>query len=106
MVNPFYKSSRWLKKRDRALRRDHYECQECKRYGKATPATTVHHILPVQDYPQYRLLLANLLSLCSTCHNQMHDRVTDALTEKGIRWQERTVLPPPIVCNSDTTLDR
>lgn len=90
----FYKSTRWIKKRERALRRDQYECRECRRYGKITQATTVHHIYPLQDYPQYRLSLDNLLSLCHTCHNQMHDRVTDVLTEKGERWKERVVLPP------------
>lgn len=42
----FYKLKKWKEKRKRILRRDEYLYQECKRYGKDTPATTVHHIIP------------------------------------------------------------
>ncbi|MGD6832570.1 HNH endonuclease [Sutcliffiella halmapala] len=93
-VNLFYQSSAWIKKRDRILRRDLYECRECRRYGKIKQATTVHHIYPLELYPEYKLATNNLLSLCSNCHNEMHDRVTNELTDKGNRWKERTLLPP------------
>lgn len=90
----FYKSKQWIKKRERILRRDNYECRECKRYGKTTPANTVHHIYPLEDNPEYRLTTANLLSLCMSCHGTFHDRVTNALTDKGLKWKEKVVLPP------------
>ncbi|TYS68666.1 HNH endonuclease [Sutcliffiella horikoshii] len=93
-VHPFYRSSLWTKKRDRILRRDNYECRQCKRFGRCTAATTVHHIYPLETHPQYKLLSENLLSLCNKCHNQMHDRITNELTEKGIQWKERTNIPP------------
>ncbi len=91
----FYKSSAWRRKRERALRRDEYLCRECKRYGTTTAATTVHHVYPLGDYPELKLVTDNLLSLCSRCHNEMHDRFTDELTAKGARWMERTTVAPP-----------
>ncbi len=88
-VNPFYKSNKWIKKRNLILKRDEYLCRECKRYGKTTPANTVHHIYPLEDYPEYRLVSINLLSLCGICHSKMHNRVTNELTEKGLQWMKR-----------------
>ncbi|MGE7545056.1 HNH endonuclease [Sporosarcina newyorkensis] len=85
-----------MKKREVILKRDSYLCQECKRYGKTTQANTVHHIYPLENYPEYKLTNGNLLSLCMSCHGEFHDRVTNALTDKGMRWKERTVLPPPL----------
>lgn len=88
-TNSFYKSVRWLSKRAKILRRDQYECKECRRYGKVTEATTVHHIFQLKDYPEYKLNSFNLYSCCSTCHNSFHDRVTDEITENGKQLQER-----------------
>lgn len=85
----FYKSTRWIKKREKILRRDEYLCQECKRYGKSTAATTVHHINPLEQHPLLALVNTNLVSMCSSCHDKMHDRVTDELTEAGERWREK-----------------
>lgn len=78
-----YKDKRWIRKRKVILRRDGYECQECKRYGKDTLATTVHHVKPVEDYAELYLIDKNLYSCCNSCHNSFHDRVTNALTVKG-----------------------
>ena len=90
MGESFYKSKRWQKTRKAILQRDGYQCQESKRYGKAVPANTVHHIFPVEDFPQYRWESWNLISLSSDAHNEMHDRVTRELTDKGIELMERT----------------
>jgi 5-methylcytosine-specific restriction enzyme A len=91
----FYTSARWRKKREVILRRDQYECKQCSRYGKVTQATTVHHIYPLEIYPEYRLTTENLISLCSHCHNELHDRVTNELTDKGEWWKTRTIVPRP-----------
>ncbi len=90
MGESFYKSKRWRKLRGRILARDGYRCQEAKRYGKVVPANTVHHIFPMTDYPQYRWEPWNLLSLSNDAHNQMHDRNTGELTDKGRELLERT----------------
>lgn len=71
------------------LRCDEYMCRECRRYGKTTAATTVHHVWPREQYPERAYDSSNLLSLCAACHNAMHDRDSRELTAKGIEWRER-----------------
>lgn len=73
------------------MRRDGYRCQISKRYGKAVPAEVVHHIYPVDEYPEYAYSPWNLISLSRQAHNRLHDRVTGALTEEGILLLRRTV---------------
>jgi 5-methylcytosine-specific restriction protein A len=85
----FYHSSKWKRKRKVMLRRDEYMCQEGKRYGKTEPATTVHHIYTLEQYPELALVEWNLVSLSDRWHNAMHDRTTGELTELGKQWQER-----------------
>lgn len=68
----FHKTKQWKRKREQILRRDGYLCRECRRYGKAMPATTVHHIEHVEDRPDLALVDSNLVSLCSSCHNKIH----------------------------------
>jgi 5-methylcytosine-specific restriction endonuclease McrA len=89
MANNFYKSPAWKRKRANILRRDGYMCRECKRYGKTTEATTVHHINPLENYPELKLVNENLLSLCGACHDKMHDRISNKLTTLGIEWVKR-----------------
>lgn len=89
----FYKTARWLRVRERVLRRDDYMCRECRRYGKTTAATTVHHVYPREQYPELRYSANNLISLCAACHNAMHNRDDNSLTDAGRAWCERT--PPP-----------
>lgn len=84
-----YKTSRWKRKRAKILRRDEYLCQESKRYGKSVEATTVHHIYPVEQYPELAFEDWNLISLCEAKHNAMHDRNTGEVTELGKWWQDK-----------------
>lgn len=51
-VNPFYKSKRWLKKRSIVLKKNDYLCQESRQYGEAKQAEVVHHIYPLEQYPE------------------------------------------------------
>ncbi|MEK4425156.1 HNH endonuclease [Solibacillus sp. FSL K6-1523] len=91
----FYKSKQWKRKRLIILRRDSYECKECKRYGKNRTATTIHHCHPLNVRPDLRLTNWNLISLCNKCHEQMHTRAGDELTELGIYWRNK-VTPHPM----------
>ena len=72
MINKFYKSKAWKQKRAAILRRDNYQCQRCKRYGRLRQAQTVHHIKHYDEYPELALDNNNLISLCNDCHNAMH----------------------------------
>lgn len=93
MNEAFYKTFRWVSKREKILRRDEYLCRECKRYGKSTPATTVHHVIPLAWCLIFNVMLAlasiNLISLCDKCHNKMHNRDSNRLTELGLAWVKR-----------------
>ncbi|MBR0576761.1 HNH endonuclease [Proteiniclasticum sp. BAD-10] len=84
-----YHGSKWDSKREAILKRDEYKCRHCKRYGKVKAATMVHHVKPVDQRPDLYLESRNLISLCGTCHNMMHDRDSDALTATGLEWVQR-----------------
>ena len=92
MNDKLYKSKRWEMLRQSILRRDGYKCQSCKRYGKLVQASMVHHIFPVEDYPEYSFATWNLTSLCDACHNKMHDKNNNKLSAKGMSLMERTAL--------------
>lgn len=85
----FYKNKKWTAKHNTILRRDEYECQECKRYGKSVKASHVHHIIPLEWCLIFNQLMAwasiNLISLCKHCHDKMHDRTNNRLTELGLK---------------------
>lgn len=68
----FYRLADWKRKREAILRRDGYMCQKCKRYGKQVPATVVHHIKHLEDYPELAYDDSNLISLCAACHDKEH----------------------------------
>ena len=68
----FYNSNRWRLFRKRILRRDEYTCQRCKRYGKVTTATEVHHIKHLEDFPELAFDPRNCVALCKGCHNMQH----------------------------------
>lgn len=89
-----YKSDRWRKLREHILRRDRYLCRENARYGRTIQASTVHHVWPVDLYPEYAWCEWNLIALSTAAHNAMHDRDTKELTELGEAWRRR-VTPPP-----------
>lgn len=84
MNHAFYKSKKWERLRRAVLARDGYKCQVSKRYGKNVPANTVHHVFPVEDYPQYRLCAWNLIAVSAETHNRLHDRNTNQLTDEGL----------------------
>ena len=84
-----YNDTRWKRKRASVLRRDAYQCQECRRYGKRRQGEHVHHVFPVEYYPDERYNDCNLITLCQSCHNKMHDRDSHELTAQGKQLQMR-----------------
>jgi 5-methylcytosine-specific restriction endonuclease McrA len=96
-VKDFYKSTKWKTKRTNILKRDNYMCQECKRYGKTTGATTVHHVKPLEFNYDLRLDSNNLISLCSKCHDKMHDRSNNELTNLGKSLVERLTIKTNLI---------
>lgn len=78
-----YKERQWLRVRNTALRRDKYMDQYLLRFGVTKQAELVHHIFPVEDFPEYQYELWNLISVTKKTHNKFHDRNTDELTKTG-----------------------
>ena len=76
-----YTNKKWRRKRASILRRDGYKCRECRKYGRAREAVTVHHIKHVDEYPELAYVDDNLISLCNPCHNKMHPE------KGGGRWK-------------------
>lgn len=80
-IHNFYIWGEWLKVRTIVLQMDKYECQDCKKKGKYTKATTVHHNQFLKKYPELALEIfyqfggktyRNLISLCRDCHEVRH----------------------------------
>lgn len=92
---PFYNTRKWKSKRAAILKRDLYQCRNCKRFGRIVPANTVHHSIPLESRADLKLDDRNLLSLCTTCHEQMHNKFTNTLTELGLKTMERTLKKYP-----------
>lgn len=80
-IHKFYTWSKWVKLRTEVLQSDKYECQDCKKQGIYTRATTVHHENYVKKHPELALeryceyddmKKRNLISLCHNCHEKRH----------------------------------
>ena len=69
----FYHTPAWRRIRVMALQRDHYLCTACLKKHRFTKATEVHHIKPLEDFPELALDLDNLTSLCWQCHEETKD---------------------------------
>lgn len=67
-----YNTARWHDLRKKILRRDRYQCRICRRYGKLTEATEVHHIQHADERPDLAYSPDNLISLCHSCHEKQH----------------------------------
>lgn len=83
----FLVSTAWRKKREKILKRDGYQCQIAKRYGKNVSAYAVHHIFPREEFPQYALADWNLISVSAEAHKKLEGE--NGLTEKGIELLRR-----------------
>ena len=84
-----YHTTRWEKLAKAVMRRDGYQCQLSKRYGRMIPAELVHHVFPADEYPELFWTPWNLVALSRAAHNRVHDRQTGALTAEGLALQER-----------------
>ena len=80
-----YTSRKWKTKRLQILRRDKYQCQDCRRYGRIREAAEVHHIKHADEYPELVWDSSNLVSLCHACHNARHPEKAKAARERRER---------------------
>ena len=81
-IYQFYNSKEFQRMRNYILHKHHYECLECKRVGRYTRATVVHHVIHVEDRPdlclseyykdEYGIKHMQLEPVCASCHNMLH----------------------------------
>ena len=67
----FRGSSAWKKKRKAILNRDDHKCKICG----CTNNLQVHHILSISTHPTLRLEDTNLISVCTDCHEKIHNGI-------------------------------
>ena len=102
----FYKTTKWATIRRSVLVRDKYLCQNCKANNKAVNATCVHHVFPLENYPEYKYEFWNLISLCDKCHDEMHNHFTGDLSKKGMLFLRSVaaVRNIPVTCKKEKIL--
>ena len=67
----FYSSAAWRRLSRMQLMRSPL-CVVCMQAGRVTPAEIADHIVPIRNGGA-RLELANLQSVCRSCHNKKHN---------------------------------
>ena len=90
--------SDWDQRRRQIYRRDDYQCQRCGIRGgpHGDVELHAHHVVPVSNGGSHAP--ENLLTLCWSCHNTVHDHYVPRATElSGTERQtaEHDPLPPP-----------
>lgn len=77
-----YYGPNWDEQREKALERDGHECYRCG----STETLNVHHKVPMRNFDRDRPRwyeraneLANLVTLCATCHRTVHGNPEDYL---------------------------
>lgn len=63
IYNTTWRKLRWIKLKRNPL------CELCLIKGEIVQAQDVHHMLSVDNYPELRLDIDNLQSLCKQCHS-------------------------------------
>lgn len=96
----FYNSWEWRKLSKKVIKSGNFECAECKKLGKVTPAVLTHHMNELKDRPDLAYCLTytdengevkpQLVPLCHDCHERIHQRgIYAGESEKETHfWQE------------------
>ena len=99
-IGVFYLSDDWLEVREDVLEYFHHECQECLKRGRVTTAELcVHHVNEVRQRPDLALSKYyvdgagqkqyNVVPLCKTCHNIVHDKLGNWQRKEKFTNEER-----------------
>lgn len=94
-LHAFYTSSVWLNLRDEVLDDFKRECLACKKKGKYTKATIVHHVKFIKEYPELALSKTyidedgkervQLKPVCRECHEYVEH-------PERLRWNKKEPL--------------
>lgn len=68
-ADAFRNTYEWQKLRAAAKERDHHMCVSCRASGLiVTEGLSVHHIVPLEEDISQASVMANLATLCPSCH--------------------------------------
>lgn len=82
----FYNSSEWKSLRNYKFGQANGLCEHCLKKGIVRVGREVHHIVPIEEDWNKRLNFDNLVLLCPSCHQEMHNR--DSQLQKFLRdWE-------------------
>lgn len=87
-ISRFRSTRIWQKKREEIKKLDKYLCQSCLKNGRYVfQKLEVHHISPVKEKWNKRLVNENLITLCSSCHKMAENeeikrRELEEITQK------------------------
>lgn len=84
-----YDTKKWRDTARSIMRRDGYQCQLSRRYGRQVQAEIVHHVFPADEFPELFFCRWNLVALSRAAHNRVHDRATNELTDIGAELLRR-----------------
>jgi 5-methylcytosine-specific restriction protein A len=66
----FYSTKEWKNKRSEIIRRDNKQCTQCG----GGENLEVHHLVPIKEDGR-KLNEKNLITVCKSCHNYLHNNV-------------------------------
>ena len=98
----------WPRQRDAARRRDGYRCRQCGAEERPGLQHNVHHVVPFREFnwvpgenQNYRQAnqIANLITLCPSCHRQIEQQVAVQSTLSGLGRVLRHLLPLFLMCD-------
>lgn len=99
MPAKFHDKTRWRKRSKAIMGMDGYiDMAALMMYGIRQDADMVHHIYPVEDYPEYAYAEWNLISTSRKTHNKLHypdgrlTKLGEMLMQSvtpGISWRKK-----------------
>lgn len=82
-LRKFYASAEWKKLRQLKLQQSPM-CEICYSQGKISKANIVDHVRPIKEYPDGKLDISNLQSVCMSCHSRKtRNEEADRYNKKG-----------------------
>lgn len=78
----FYSSTAWKRFREIAFSKHGIYCHECLKKNRYVVADTIHHKVEVRVDFSKRFDIDNVIPVCSSCHNKIHEDIKSGSTKK------------------------
>lgn len=90
-MSTIHNTKRWKRKSLAIRRKDKYmDVVALRFFNQRREGTMVHHIYPVDEYPEYAFCDWNLITVSAETHNKLENRTTGELTALGKMLQRHT----------------